>query len=794
MTAMMIDAALRGLALAAIVGLGLSALRVTNIPVRKAAWTLVLIASLAMPALMRWPAMAGLQGKFAWVLPIERSRVVAPLQEVAAPQIVPVLVAPKPTRDTADKGAYSASSEPAAFDGLSAADVTVTATPVANSVARHTVQWPPLAKMIVGLYLAVCGALLLRLLFGLAAALRLWTSALEVSPLDAPEPHVRASENIGSPVTIGSGVVLPAAYKQWDRKKLRMVLAHERSHVRQQDFYLQLLAGIYTAFFWFSPLGWWLRRTLSSLGEAISDRAGMNAAASPTGYAQVVLEFAALPHRPLPGVAMACSGNLSRRVESMLNENHLRRAFAEGRRRALASLLLIPLALFAVTALVRVPSAAAQTAPPASQSAPRAIPPAAADAPRTGVSTPPESQVTTTGAPAQDQPTPQAPQTPPPPAPAAAPQAAPPQAPPAPGSEPVLPAVAPLAPLDNVAPMPPEPPLAALPPNLDGHAATALLSNGNAVTVHEPHSFFIFSDGAAASGFGFHFSQNGDSYAVVQGPGNQFTFSGNWSGNFAAEIDKARKMTNGPFLWFHHDGKSYIVTDPAIVAQIESLYAPMQELGMRQKLLGQTQENLGKEQAAMAQAMKEARNISVPDVSKVMAQVQAEIKAEQSEWNDKIRAEVDSELKAAQSELSPEKMAALQADMKAYQSELSPEKMAEMQAKLKAAESQLSSAKMAELQATLKAEEDRWNAQNMAEMQARLAEMQARLGAVQAELSARQGEFGSRMGELGEQQGRLGDEQGRLGAQQGKMAQELDQQVQKIIQDTLQNGKAQPVH
>ena len=34
------------------------------------------------------------------------------------------------------------------------------------------------------------------------------------------------------------------------------------------------------ALFWFSPLGWWLKRKLSDLGEAISDRAGLEEAAS----------------------------------------------------------------------------------------------------------------------------------------------------------------------------------------------------------------------------------------------------------------------------------------------------------------------------------------------------------------------------------------------------------------------------------------------------------------------------------------------------------------------------------
>jgi len=119
------------------------------------------------------------------------------------------------------------------------------------------------------------------------------------SPLVAPEPHVRSSYRIPSPVTIGSGIVLPASYTEWDMKKLKTVLAHERSHVRQFDFYLQLLAGLYTALFWFSPLGWWLRRTLISLGEAIGDRAGIDAAASRSGYAEILLEFAAMPRQTL---------------------------------------------------------------------------------------------------------------------------------------------------------------------------------------------------------------------------------------------------------------------------------------------------------------------------------------------------------------------------------------------------------------------------------------------------------------------------------------------------------------
>ncbi|MGA8528851.1 MAG: M56 family metallopeptidase, partial [Acidobacteriaceae bacterium] len=381
MTAMMIEAAVRGLLLAIVVGAGLRVLCVTNVPVRKAAWSLVLVGSLAMPFLMRWPAMTGLAQGIAWVVPIRQietapSRAVPPpvvpdrgMRSQAEVSTSERLRLAKQQKAEAPPPAANSMALHAAKQDESPTDHAAPVNPIGRAVwvatepsaARHSWQWPPAERVIVWVYLAMSGGLLLRLLWGVGAAIWLWARAEEVSPLEVPEENVRVSAQIPSPVTIGSGIVLPGDYREWNRAKLRVVLAHERSHVRQMDFYLQLLAGVYTAIFWFSPLGWWLKRTLSHLGEAISDRAGLEAAASRSDYAGVLLEFAASPRRALPGVAMARPGNLSRRVDQLLNEKLFQRAFAEGRRRAAVSLLLVPAALFAVTALVRVPRVAAQT-------------------------------------------------------------------------------------------------------------------------------------------------------------------------------------------------------------------------------------------------------------------------------------------------------------------------------------------------------------------------------------------------------------------------------------------------
>ena len=264
-----------------------------------------------------------------------------------------------------------------------------------------------------------------------------------------PSVDLRCSSEVSSPVTICSAIVLPADYATWDNKKLRVVLAHERSHIRQRDFYLQLLAGVYAAVVWFSPLGWWLKRKLSDLAEAISDRAGLEEAADRASYAQILLEFAAAPRPTLIGVAMARNGSLSRRIERLLNEVSFRQAFA-GSSRALAAVLVVPVVLFAVTALVRVQAAGQQAPePPAPPAAPQGAMPApptavAPAAPASGVTQP--EQITGELAPADPEDA------------GAFPQAV---APAAPASTPSVPAVAPRAPVDGPAVLTIVPPMPA---------------------------------------------------------------------------------------------------------------------------------------------------------------------------------------------------------------------------------------------------------------------------------------------------------------------------------------------
>jgi hypothetical protein len=460
-------------------------------------------------------------------------------------------------------------------------------------------------------YGAICGLLLLRLLYGVGAAAKLWLAAepvdQSVSAKIARGLNLRSSQAVFSPVTIGSGVVLPADYAEWDSEKLRIVLAHESSHIRQRDFYLQMLGGLYAAVFWFSPLGWWLKRKLSDLGEAISDRAALEEAASSVSYAQVLLEFAAMPRPTLTGVAMARTTNLSHRIERLLNETIFRQSFVASRRALLVGLL-FPLALIAATSMIRVEAAgqAPPTPPPPPANAPapaQAPAPPLPGAPLTGVSNP-------DALPALAAPTPDGM----------------PLAPPAPDGSAV-----------PAPPMPPTPgPYGEIHDSADDQDRTVTNSNDKGGHSHST---------SVGHGYSYSYSSNGESWALVTDPNQRhITFNGDWNEATRETFDKATRMAHGKFIWFTRNGKSYIVDDPALVAQIETMYKPMEELGRQQAKLGEEQRQLGEEQRQV--------RMPTPDLTKEIAQASAAIA--------KLQAEKQAEMNSAELAEIQDKLAELQ--------------------------------------------------------------------------------------------------------------------------------------
>jgi hypothetical protein len=687
-----IEAALRSLLVAAAVWAGLRALRVNNVLVQKAAWGLVLAAAVFMPMLMRWqwlpagaavvlpahPLFQALSRPEAEVLPTVRAAA------STSPALTP-LAAPKPTPSV-----YLPESVPAGVSRYpppvvsnlpqaAPANLVAKSRPESSSgnpAAASQARLQP-ASIALLFYLAVCGCLLLRLLFGLAAALKLWFKAESVPMRSLPVAYVglayglrlRSSRDLSSPVTIGSGVVLPADYTEWDSEKLRIVLAHERSHVRQGDFYLQTLAGLYALMFWFSPLGWWLKRKLSDLSETISDRAGLREAASRSIYAQILLEFAVAPRPTLQGVAMARSSNLSTRIERLLNDSTFRQAFV-GSRRAFVAVLLVPVALVIATALIRVDAAGQATPPPDPQAAPQAQ-----SAPAIAGQAHPEEAPDAETAPEAAEPTdPEVHVYGVPPAPMA------PAAPNPPGL-PALPAVAPL------------PPLPPGPPEFDDEQNVTITSNHDAFTGHGH---------GKGNHYNYSYSYNfngGDSYAIVKGDKEHVNSSGDWQHGRHEDLEKARKMAHGDFLWFTRDSKSYVVDDPAILAQIDAMYKPMEALGRQQEELGRQQEELGRQQERLGRQQAQA-SVPTPDISKEMAELNASMAKLQSKMGKTVTREELAELEG---------------------------KLGEMQGRLGA-------------------------------LQGEMGAKQGEFGAQQGKLGGLQGELGAKQGKLGAEQGRIAQE------------------------------------
>jgi hypothetical protein len=150
--------------------------------------------------------------------------------------------------------------------------------------------------------------------------------------------------------------------------------------------------------------------------------------------------------------------------------------------------------------------------------------------------------------------------------------------------------------------------------------------------------FQVDGPGGNHSSYSYVVSDNGDSYAIVSGPGDKINFSGDWNGARSEDIEKARKIAHGKFLWFEHDGKSYIVEDPALIAQIEEMRKPMEELGQQQAELGRKQAELGRQQGEIGKQMRFAK-ITAPDISKEMAEVNAAMTRLQSEMGKEINRE-----------------------------------------------------------------------------------------------------------------------------------------------------------
>jgi beta-lactamase regulating signal transducer with metallopeptidase domain len=525
-THLLLEAAARSLVMGAMILAALRLLRIDQVRARRTAWLLALIGALTMPVLV------GAQ---------------------IGPRLLPEIVAAKPQSTLYLEGPYidtaaqdAPRNAPRINDGRNESTAGAEGAQSSNIV---------LTLAVIG-YCAVAAMLSLRLCAGVGFALRLRDQTERVVfPFD-PELDVRTSARIATPVTIGSSVLLPSSYVAWDEATLRIVLSHERAHVRQADFYVHALAGLHCALFWFNPFSWWLQRQLSELGEALSDCAAVEQAESRASYAETLLAFATRARWPRTGVAMASSSNLTPRIERLLSDKGFERSFAVRHRLPYVAAGVVIMAMVASTSMTRV-----HASPSASQSVASNVFQTVAANVSTSVAA--NSVVIAN---------------------------------------------------DNAA--------KAI-GSTDDTAAAAAAAATAATSATDARAA---ADARAAK-------KDAKKADADRSAAHDETSDASQEGIMAIVTDHSRMMfdtgnmlphQSGDYIYFQHDGKTYLIQDPEVITHAHLLLAPMKDLKEKQMELRQQQAILGAQQH-MLQA-KRVVKIDTPEFKRQMADLQNMIK------------------------------------------------------------------------------------------------------------------------------------------------------------------------
>jgi beta-lactamase regulating signal transducer with metallopeptidase domain len=259
--------------------------------------------------------------------------------------------------------------------------------------------------------------------------------------------------------------------------------------------------------------------------------------------------------------------------------------------------------------------------------------------------------------------------------------------------------------------------------------------------------------------------KNGDAYAIVSG--DSLTMSG--SEKDARRARAFRGKIAGDYLWFEHDGKEYLITDPATVKRAQELFRPQEELGRKQAELGEQQARLGEQQALLGQRQAEA-SIRMPAL-------------------DGDAKTARDQLLALESQLSAKKLAELAR---------SAELLGKLENELRLAKGKdLTQETLSQLQAEAAEVQSRFSedvATKLSELQSQMGDLQSRLGDLQSRVGEKQSAFGQEQSLLGEKQSELGDQQSRLGEAQSRLAEKASRQLRQMLEDCVRNGLAHAAH
>jgi beta-lactamase regulating signal transducer with metallopeptidase domain len=141
--------------------------------------------------------------------------------------------------------------------------------------------------------------------------------------------HVRVKEIRGlrAPVAFGllrPTVGLPEGFcDSFTPKQQEVMLIHELAHLASRDTLWYWLADLLTAFFWWHPLGWWMRARLHAATETAADEACLLVEDGPVALAESLVQLGASLLQPARIASLNIGGNgfrssLGRRVERLI--------------------------------------------------------------------------------------------------------------------------------------------------------------------------------------------------------------------------------------------------------------------------------------------------------------------------------------------------------------------------------------------------------------------------------------------------------------------------------------------
>src|SRR5262245_46318734 len=118
-------------------------------------------------------------------------------------------------------------------------------------------------------------------------------------------------------------VLLPRDAESWPDDRVRMVLAHELSHIQRHDWVVQVLADAARAIYWFNPIFWLASSRIRRESEHACDDAVVRQGAAGPQYAAELLAMTRALRREerlqSPILAMAQPSHLELRLVALLN-------------------------------------------------------------------------------------------------------------------------------------------------------------------------------------------------------------------------------------------------------------------------------------------------------------------------------------------------------------------------------------------------------------------------------------------------------------------------------------------